>query len=39
MTAGDDVKAGIWYDLYASAEYEKTSDATVLTLGVKPSLE
>lgn len=37
MVADEDVKAGVWYDLYACARYEKESDKTVLKLGVKLS--
>lgn len=37
MAAGDEVRAGVWYDLYVCARYDKESDKTVLKLGVKPS--
>lgn len=39
MVAGEEVKAGVWYDLYACTAYEKAGDKTVLKLGVKPSAD
>ncbi len=39
MAAGEKVEAGKWYDVYAEADYDMSTDKTVLSLGVKPSAE
>jgi Glycosyl hydrolases family 43 len=39
ITAGDEVKAGKWYDIRAQADYDVKSGKTILQIEVKPSGE